>query len=80
MRRVDVTADACGTKVDNGLSKTKACSLVVLMHTAASFYMDDFSSDGDGHVASLSLTSLWNIKGKGYWSDCQIIWLGASQT
>ena len=56
MRRVDVTADACGTKVDNCLSQTKACSLAVLMHTAASFYMDDFSSDGDGHVASLSLT------------------------
>ena len=43
---------------DRGSSQTKACSLGVLMHTAAGFYPGGFSSDGDRDVAPLSITSL----------------------
>ena len=49
---------AAGAKDDRSLTQTKACSLAVLMHTAAGFYSSGFSSDGDRDVAPLSITSL----------------------
>ena len=56
--RVDAAAEVVGAEDDRGLSQTNACSLGVLMHTAAGFYPRVFSSDGDRDVAPLSITSL----------------------
>ncbi len=44
--REGAAADVGLAKDDRGLSRTKACSLLVLMHTAAGFYPIGFSSDG----------------------------------
>ena len=54
----DPAADVGGAEDDRGVSQTKACSLGVLMHTAAEFYPVGFLSDGDRDVAPLSITSL----------------------
>ena len=58
MGRADPAANVGRAEDDRALSQTKACSLGVLMHTAAGFYLGGFSSDGDRDVAPLSITSL----------------------